>query len=208
MKSQNGGGVLDFLYPSNGKSTDDPFNEAIEKLNVVKSAIDTAKGKCKGDPEKGTIDLITETNEHLTKAIAAIENADRNCTPNQDAEAEEARLVAEAKAKAKAEAEAEAKAKAKAEAEAKAKVVENTDNENARIIGPENAGGSNRKSRKGKKSRKFALKHAKRGRKTVKKGRKSEWNTFVTSVYKKNKLTNPMYMFKNALKDAAKIYKK
>ena len=186
MKSQNGGGVLDFLYPSNGKSTDDPFNEAIEKLNVVKSAIDTAKGKCKGDPEKGTIDLITETNEHLTKAIAAIENADRNCTPNQDAEAEEARLVAEAKAK----------------------VVENTDNENARIIGPENAGGSNRKSRKGKKSRKFALKHAKRGRKTVKKGRKSEWNTFVTSVYKKNKLTNPMYMFKNALKDAAKIYKK
>ena len=206
MKSQNGGGVLDFLYPSNGKSTDDPFNEAIEKLNVVKSAIDTAKGKCKGDPEKGTIDLITETNEHLTKAIAAIENADRNCTPNQDAEAEEARLVAEAKAKAKAEAEAEAKAKA--EAEAKAKVVENTDNENARIIGPENAGGSNRKSRKGKKSRKFALKHAKRGRKTVKKGRKSEWNTFVTSVYKKNKLTNPMYMFKNALKDAAKIYKK
>ena len=204
MKSQNGGGVLDFLYPSNGKSTDDPFNEAIEKLNVVKSAIDTAKGKCKGDPEKGTIDLITETNEHLTKAIAAIENADRNCTPNQDAEAEEARLVAEAEAKAKAEAEA----KAKAEAEAKAKVVENTDNENAVIIGPENAGGSNRKSRKGKKSKKNTFKSTKKGRKTVKKGRKSEWNTFVTSVYKKNKLTNPMYMFKNALKDAAKIYKK
>ena len=76
------------------------------------------------------------------------------------------------------------------------------------VIGDENAGGSNRKSRKGKKSRKFALKYAKKGRKTVKKGRKSEWTTFVTSVYKKNKLTNPMYMFKNALKDAAKIYKK
>ena len=193
MKSQNGG-VWPFDYlKSNGKSTDDPFNEAIEKLNVVKSAIDTAKGKCKGDPEKGTIDLITATNEHLTKAIAAIENADRNCTPNQDAEAEEARLVAEAKAKAEAE----------AEAEANAKVVEN-----AVIIGPENAGGSNRKSRKGKKSKKNTFKSTKKGRKTVKKGRKSEWNTFVTSVYKKNKLTNPMYMFKNALKDAAKIYKK
>ena len=192
MKSQNGGFWNPFAS-SNGNSTDDPFNEAIEKLNVVKSAIDTAKGKCKGDPEKGTIDLITETNEHLTKAIAAIENADRNCTPNQDAEAEEARLVAEAKAK------AEAEAKAKAEAEATGPTGQ---------TGPDLLGGSNRKSRKGKKSRKFALKHAKRGRKTVKKGRKSEWNTFVTSVYKKNKLTNPMYMFKNALKDAAKIYKK
>ena len=88
MKSQNGG-VWPFDYlKSNGKSTDDPFNEAIEKLNVVKSAIDTAKGKCKGDPEKGTIDLITEANEHLTQAITAIENVERNCTPNQDAEAE------------------------------------------------------------------------------------------------------------------------
>ena len=192
MKSQNGGFWNPFAS-SNGNSTDDPFNEAIEKLNVVKSAIDTAKGKCKGDPEKGTIDLITETNEHLTKAIAAIENADRNCTPNQDAEAEEARLVAEAKAK------AEAEAKAKAEAEATGPTGQ---------TGPDLLGGSNRKSRKGKKSRKFDFKSTKKGRKTVKKGRKSEWNTFVTSVYKKNKLTNPMYMFKNALKDAAKIYKK
>ena len=84
---------------------------------------------------------------------------------------------------------------------------EDSDNENSDNEGSDVpvVGGSYHKK---KKSRKFALKHAKRGRKTVKKGRKSEWNTFVTAVYKKNKMTNPMYMFKNALKDAAKIYKK
>ena len=57
----------------------------------------------------------------------------------------------------------------------------------------------------GKKSRKH--KSRKGARKTAKKP-KSAWTTFVTSLYKKNKRTNPLYMFKDALKDAAKLYKK
>lgn len=57
----------------------------------------------------------------------------------------------------------------------------------------------------GKKSRKH--KSRKGARKTAKKS-KSAWTTFVTNLYKKNKQKNPLYMFKNALKDAAKIYKK
>ena len=187
MKSQNGGvwvwNPFDYLK-SNGKSTENPLDEAIEKLKGVNDTIDKATENCKGDMENGTTDLFTDAKKHLTEAINSIKSANNICIPNQDAVvAVNADEVVE-------------------------EVVENTDNENAVIIGDENAGGSNRKSRKGKKSRKFALKYAKKGRKTVKKGRKSEWTTFVTSVYKKNKLTNPMYMFKNALKDAAKIYKK
>lgn len=57
----------------------------------------------------------------------------------------------------------------------------------------------------GKKSRKH--KSRKGARKTAKKP-KSAWTTFVTKLYKKNKLANPLYMFKDALKDAAKLYKK
>lgn len=57
----------------------------------------------------------------------------------------------------------------------------------------------------GKKSRKH--KSRKGARKTAKKS-KSAWTTFVTKLYKKNKLANPLYMFKDALKDAAKLYKK
>ena len=57
----------------------------------------------------------------------------------------------------------------------------------------------------GKKSRKH--KSRKGARKTAKKP-KSAWTTFVTKLYKKKKLTNPLYMFKDALKDAAKLYKK
>ena len=181
MKSQNGGVWNPFDYlKSNGKSTENPLDEAIEKLKGVNDTIDKATENCKGDMENGTTDLFTDAKKHLTEAINSIKSANNICIPNQDA------VVA-------------------VNAD---EVVEEVIGEADEVIGDENAGGSNRKSRKGKKSRKFALKHAKRGRKTVKKGRKSEWNTFVTSVYKKNKLTNPMYMFKNALKDAAKIYKK
>ena len=35
----------------------------------------------------------------------------------------------------------------------------------------------------------------------------SEWTTLVTKVYHENK-SKPGYKFKNAMKDAAKIYKK
>ena len=42
----------------------------------------------------------------------------------------------------------------------------------------------------------------------MKKKGKSAWTTFVVELYRKNKQKNPVYMFKNALKDAAKIYKK
>ena len=41
----------------------------------------------------------------------------------------------------------------------------------------------------------------------MKKKGKSAWTTFVTELYRKNKQKNPVYMFKTALKDAAKIYK-
>jgi hypothetical protein len=184
MKSQNGGVWNPFDYlKSNGKSTENPLDEAIEKLKGVNDTIDKATENCKGDMENGTTDLFTDAKKHLTEAINSIKSANNICIPNQDA------VVA-------------------VNAD---EVVEEVIGEADEVIGDENAGGSNRKSRKGrkgKKSRKFALKCAKKGRKTVKKGRKSEWTTFVTSVYKKNKLTNPMYMFKNALKDAAKIYKK
>jgi uncharacterized protein YaaN involved in tellurite resistance len=57
----------------------------------------------------------------------------------------------------------------------------------------------------GKKSRKN--KGHKKLRKTAKKP-KSAWTKFVTELYKKNKMKNPIYMFKDALKDAAKIYRK
>ena len=69
--------------------------------------------------------------------------------------------------------------------------------------------GGGKKKPKSKKSTKKGNKNMKKSRKTMKKKKgKSEWTTFVTDLYKKNKKTNPLYMFKNALKDAAKIYKK
>ena len=70
--------------------------------------------------------------------------------------------------------------------------------------GVQPAGG--KKGRKGRKSTKKRKNVHKKKGKTMKK--KSEWTTFVSELYKKNKKTNPLYMFKNALKDAAKIYKK
>ena len=66
--------------------------------------------------------------------------------------------------------------------------------------------GMGKKGRKGRKSTKKRKNVHKKKGKTMKK--KSAWTTFVSELYKKNKKTNPLYMFKNALKDAAKIYKK
>lgn len=34
------------------------------------------------------------------------------------------------------------------------------------------------------------------------------WTDFASGVYKKGRLKNPAYKFKDALKDAAKLYKK
>jgi hypothetical protein len=36
----------------------------------------------------------------------------------------------------------------------------------------------------------------------------SDWTKFVTAFYKKKHASNPDYKFKNAMKDAAKEYKK
>ena len=36
----------------------------------------------------------------------------------------------------------------------------------------------------------------------------SAWTAYVTKFYKEQKAENPKYMFKHALKDAAKTYKK
>jgi hypothetical protein len=36
----------------------------------------------------------------------------------------------------------------------------------------------------------------------------SAWTKFVTEFYKKEHAKNPDYKFKNAMKDAAKVYKK
>ena len=68
--------------------------------------------------------------------------------------------------------------------------------------------GSGKKGRKSKKSTKKGRKSSNKKRKTMKKKGKSAWTTFVTELYRKNKQKNPVYMFKTALKDAAKIYKK
>lgn len=35
----------------------------------------------------------------------------------------------------------------------------------------------------------------------------SKWTDTVSAVFKKNRATNPSYMFKDALKDAKKVYK-
>ena len=69
-------------------------------------------------------------------------------------------------------------------------------------------GGFGKKGRKSRKSTKKGRKPHKKNRKTMKKKGKSAWTTFVVELYRKNKQKNPVYMFKNALKDAAKIYKK
>ena len=68
--------------------------------------------------------------------------------------------------------------------------------------------GSGKKGRKSKKSTKKGRKSSNKKHKTMKKKGKSAWTTFVTDLYRKNKQKNPVYMFKTALKDAAKIYKK
>jgi hypothetical protein len=68
--------------------------------------------------------------------------------------------------------------------------------------------GGGKKGRKSRKTTKKARKSHKKNRKTMKNKGKSAWTTFVTDLYRKNKQKNPVYMFKNALKDAAKIYKK
>ena len=67
-------------------------------------------------------------------------------------------------------------------------------------------GGFGKKGRKSRKSTKKGRKPHKKNRKTMKK--KSAWTTFVVDLYNKNKLKTKGYMFKNALSDAAKIYKK
>ena len=36
----------------------------------------------------------------------------------------------------------------------------------------------------------------------------SEWTKFVSAFYKKKHASNPNYKFKDALKEAAKVYKK
>lgn len=36
----------------------------------------------------------------------------------------------------------------------------------------------------------------------------SEWTKFVSAFYKKKHASNPNYQFKDALKEAAKVYKK
>ena len=59
------------------------------------------------------------------------------------------------------------------------------------------SGGKNRKTKKQRKSKK---------RKSAKKT--SAWTKFVTQFYKNEKKKNPSYMFKDALKGAAKVYKK
>lgn len=66
----------------------------------------------------------------------------------------------------------------------------------------ENIGGA-KKSRKNK-----PKKGGKKNGKTAKKKKQSNWTKFVTELYKQNKLKNPNYMFKEALKEAAKLYKK
>ena len=68
--------------------------------------------------------------------------------------------------------------------------------------------GGGKKGRKAKKSTKKVRVSHKKNRKTMKKKGKSAWTAFVVELYRKNKQKNPLYMFKNALSDAAKIYKK
>ena len=171
-----------FLGNLFGKKNDNPLSEAINKLEKVKGVIDNAKTTCKGESDSNSSQL-DEVNRHLGEAIAAIKKAEDSCSLTTDEGSDN-------------------KGSDNKDSDNKDSDNEDSDDEGGN---DQVEGGSYHKK---KKSRKFALKHAKRGRKTVKKGRKSEWNTFVTAVYKKNKLTNPMYMFKNALKDAAKIYKK
>ena len=65
-----------------------------------------------------------------------------------------------------------------------------------------------KKGRKSRKSTKKGRKPHKKNRKTMKKKKKSAWTTFVVDLYNKNKVKTKGYMFKNALSDAAKIYKK
>jgi hypothetical protein len=84
----------------------------------------------------------------------------------------------------------------------------NEDNDDEEESDDEDNIGGGKKGRKARKSTKKARKSHKKNRKTMKKKGKSAWTTFVTDLYRKNKQKNPVYMFKNALKDAAKIYKK
>ena len=179
-------GLFDFLNDLVGKKNDNPLSEAINKLEKVKDAIDNAKTTCKGESDSNSSQL-EKVNRHLDEAITAIKKAENSCSPTTDEDSDNK--------------DSDNEDSDDEDSDAK-------DSDNKDSVDAANAAFTGGSYHKKKKSRKFALKHAKRGRKTVKKGRKSEWNTFVTAVYKKNKMTNPMYMFKNALKDAAKIYKK
>ena len=85
--------------------------------------------------------------------------------------------------------------------------IEEDDDEEEESDDEDNIGGG-KKGRKARKSIKKARTSHKKNRKTMKKKGKSAWTTFVTDLYRKNRQKNPVYMFKNALKDAAKIYKK
>ena len=92
-----------------------------------------------------------------------------------------------------------------------ANVVKGADEEESDDEG-QNAGGyisgKGKKGRKSRKSTKKGRKSHKKNRKTMKKKKKSAWTTFVVDLYNKNKVKTKGYMFKNALSDAAKIYKK
>ena len=90
---------------------------------------------------------------------------------------------------------------------------EESDDDNAADVGEaddkdKEIGGLGKKGRKSRKSTKKGRKPHKKNRKTMKKKKKSAWTTFVVDLYNKNKLKTKGYMFKNALSDAAKIYKK
>ena len=85
---------------------------------------------------------------------------------------------------------------------------ENNNEDNEEESDDENNIGGGKKGRKARKSTKKGRKPHKKNRKTMKKKKKSAWTTFVVDLYNKNKLKTKGYMFKNALSDAAKIYKK
>ena len=66
-------------------------------------------------------------------------------------------------------------------------------------IEKESITGGKRKTRKSKPK-------SKKGGKTMKK--LTEWTKLVSEIFKKNRAKNSTYMFKQALKEAKKIYKK
>ena len=73
------------------------------------------------------------------------------------------------------------------------------DDEDDMDIEKESITGGKRKTRKSKPK-------SKKGGKTMKK--LTEWTKLVSEIFKKNRAKNSTYMFKQALKEAKKIYKK